>query len=134
MGPCSAFSWKRGGRIKTTGWGEGLGRLDAAGSTGRGQQPASAGPQFGSSGLRNRDRYQLGRTDVERSLPHATAREEAGGRGAQIRIGFAIAWVFLKASAFTDGRNFSGLVRKRKAVSSLGGFRENPRVASQEEF
>lgn len=132
MGLCSAFSWKRGGRIKTTGWREGLGRLDAAGSTGRGQQPDSAGPQFGSSGLR--DRYHLGRTDVERSLPHATAREEAGGRGAQIRIGFAIAWVFLKASAFTDGRNFSGLVRKRKAVSSLGGFREKLRVASQEEF
>lgn len=134
MGLCFAFSWKRGGRIKTAGWGEGLGRLDAASSTGRGQQPARAGPQFGSSGLRNRDRYQLGRTDAERSLPCATGREEAVGRGAQIMMGFATVWVFLKASAFTGGRNFSGFVQKRKAVSSLGGFRGKPRVASQEEF
>lgn len=30
---CFAFSWKKGGRIKNIVWGEGLGRLDAAGST-----------------------------------------------------------------------------------------------------
>lgn len=41
---CFAFSWKKEGRIKNTGWGEGLERLDAVGSTSGGQQPASAGP------------------------------------------------------------------------------------------
>lgn len=30
-------SWKEGGRVKTTGWREGPARLDAIGSTSRGQ-------------------------------------------------------------------------------------------------
>jgi len=37
-------------------------------------------------------------------------RVRAGGRGAQIRTGFATARVFLRAPAFTEGRNFSGLI------------------------
>lgn len=77
------------------------------GSASGGQQPLSAGPRFGSTGLRSRDRYQLGRTDLKRGLPHATGRGEwSGGRGTQIRIDFVIMGVFL---AFTEGRKFSGL-------------------------
>ena len=67
--------------MKNTSWGEGPGRLDAAGSTS--QQPASARPRFGSTGLWSRDRYPPGRTDLERGLPRATGREERGqGAGA----------------------------------------------------
>lgn len=55
----------------------------------------------------SRDRYHLGRIDLNRGLPHATERQEcSGGRGTQIRIAFVIIWVF---PAFTEGRKFSGL-------------------------
>lgn len=61
-------------------------------STNGGQQAASAGPLFGSTGLQSSDRYQLGRTDLERGLPHAMGREEHRQRAETPQLGrfFAI--------------------------------------------
>lgn len=60
------------------------------GSTSGGQQPASAGPPFGSTGLRSRDRYELGRTDLERGLPCATGRKKRGQGAERPKLGWGL--------------------------------------------